>query len=107
MASITIHIPVGSTGEGRRVDLRPAFSVLNSLLAAGVAIPHDCGGKALCGTCRIRIREGGAGLSAKTGLEASRLAAVGAGPEERLACQTHCLRDIVIEIVGRKREEGT
>ena len=48
-----------------------AVSLLNSLLAAGVGIRHDCGGKALCGTCAVRIARGADSLSPIGPLEAA------------------------------------
>ncbi len=115
MAILKVHraAPVGLPGEAPApadgpVDLIPgsaAFSILNSLLAAGEAIPHDCGGKARCGTCRIRVLQGGAGLSRPGPGELLRLAAVGGGSDERLACQAFAARDVELEIVGRVRAE--
>jgi ferredoxin len=107
MATITLHLPGSPSGETRRIPLRPAFSLLNSLLAEGVDIPHDCGGKAICGTCRVRPGAGGAALSAMKEAEAQRLAAVDAGEGERLACQAHAIKDIELEIVGRTHREAT
>lgn len=73
---------------------------------AGVAIPHDCGGKAQCGTCRIKVVSGAEGLlpPMPQGAEAGRLAALGAGPDVRLACQIRTVRDLEVEILGRKTQ---
>ena len=98
MAMLTIR----GRGEPVHVPSNPAFSVLNNLLASGMSIPHDCGGKARCGTCRIRVVAGGEGLSRRTPAETLRLAAVGADEViERLACQCHAVRDVELEIAGR------
>ena len=80
------------------LEASPAVSILNSLLVSGVRIRHDCGGKALCGTCAIRVLEGGAGLSPVGPREAERLVAGQRPTGFRLACQSHAMRDIVIEI---------
>jgi ferredoxin len=77
----------------------PAVSILNALLRAGVAIRHDCGGKALCGTCALRVVEGGQALSPVRPLEAGRLAARGLPSGCRLACQAHATRDVEVEIL--------
>ena len=74
-------------------------SILTSLLQAGRPIRHDCGGKALCGTCRVRVLEGAAALSPISDRERARLSAAGAAPGERLACQAHAARDAEIEAV--------
>lgn len=86
-------------GEAPRgVRTGPAVSLLNALAKEGVKIRHDCGGKALCGTCRVRVVSGATGLSPVGERERARLEAVGAGPDERLACQAHAFRDVDIEI---------
>jgi ferredoxin len=102
----------GPSSPARSLTARPAFSLLNTLLAGGEAIPHDCGGKAQCGTCRVRVLAGGERLSRPRENELLRLGAVGAGGNERLACQTYATREVDLEIVGRSaspragRDEG-
>jgi ferredoxin len=93
-------------GSGDEVEASPAISLLNSLLAAGKGIRHDCGGKALCGTCAVRIVEGAKGLSPVAPLEAGRLAAAGRGEGYRLACQARASRDVVIEIPAARTRGG-
>lgn len=85
------------------VETTPAVSLLNSLVKEGIPIRHDCGGKALCGTCRIRILAGERSLNPVGDRERTRLEAVGAGPGERLACQSHAFRDVDIEIPEDRR----
>jgi ferredoxin len=80
------------------IEASPAVSLLNSLLAAGVRVRHDCGGKALCGTCAVRIVAGASGLSPPAPLEAKRLAGTGRPSGFRLACQARAARDVEIEI---------
>lgn len=89
------------------LELKPAFSILNQLAMAGVAIPHDCGGKALCGTCCVRVVEGSGAIVPKLAgeAEAARLGAVGAGEGERLACQIRSFHDLVLELPGRRTQE--
>ena len=85
-----------------KVTVHAAKSILNTLLQDGVKIRHDCGGKAQCGTCRIQIKSGSDKLSKKKPLEESRLTAVSAGPDERLACQTYTYGDIYIDIINKE-----
>jgi len=80
-----------------KIEGRSVLSVLNCLLEAGFPIRHDCGGKALCGTCRVRVISGK--LSPRLEREDARLLAVHAGPEERLACQAHAAGDVELETV--------
>jgi adenylate cyclase len=52
-------------------------------------VPHAslCGGRGRCTTCRVVIEEGAELLHAPSDAEKRSLAAVGAGPKTRLACQ--------------------
>jgi adenylate cyclase len=52
-------------------------------------IPHasQCGGRARCSTCRVRILAGGQTLPSPGKDEAATLARIKAGPDVRLACQ--------------------
>jgi ferredoxin len=93
-------------GDEAEVASSPAISMLNSLLAAGVHIRHDCGGKALCGTCAVRIAGGADGLSPMQPPEAERLAATGRAAGFRLACQARAARDVEIEIVAAAPADG-
>jgi ferredoxin len=92
-ARILIHGPAP-----RAVETSPTVSLLNALVRAGVRIRHDCGGKALCGTCRVRVVSGAGALSPVGERERERLDAVGASAGERLACQAHAFRDVEIEL---------
>ena len=92
-------IAVQPTGERARVVL--LRSLLNTLLAEGVAIDTVCGGKAVCGRCLVRVLEGSEHLSPPTDREKQRLAALGAGPGSRLACQAFTRGDVTIEVANR------
>lgn len=87
--------PVGQSPV--QFDASPARSVLVSAMAAGVRHRHDCGGKAQCGTCRVRVLSGMA--SPPDDRELRRLSAAGAGPDERLACQMRPGTDLVLKAV--------
>ena len=103
MAKLTvIH-----TGISEEVVLETsaAISILNTLLRAGVQINHRCGGKAQCGTCRIRVLEGSEHLSPIGDREERRLVSVPADEGVRLACQTYLFGDVTIEIPGRAEGE--
>lgn len=75
-------------------DASPVVSVLVSAQRAGAALRHDCGGKALCGTCRVVVEAGRASPVAER--ESARLSALGAGSAERLACQMRPGTDMVL-----------
>lgn len=91
-------------GRDERLQISPAVSILNTLLQNGVRISHLCGGKAVCGTCRIKILKGEEYLSPMQEAERVRLIS-GTGkenppPQTRLACQTYARGDIKIRILA-------
>ncbi|MFW5727312.1 MAG: 2Fe-2S iron-sulfur cluster-binding protein [Spirochaetia bacterium] len=91
-------------GSNEKIPISPAISVLNTLLQNGVRISHLCGGKAVCGTCRIKILAGEEYLSPMQEAERVRLTS-GTGkneppPHTRLACQTYARGDIKIKILA-------
>ena len=50
------------------------------------SVPLSCRG-AHCGICRLRVARGGDSFEPPSGVERDTLAALGAGPDERLGCQ--------------------
>jgi adenylate cyclase len=84
-------------GSRATIEVSPAFSILIAAQRAGAALRHDCGGKALCGTCRVRVISGT--LSPVLERERLRLDAVGAGPGVRLACQARPGSNLSLEAV--------
>ena len=108
MPSITI------AGTGRVIRTSAAVSILHALMREGEPIMHLGGGKAQCGTCRVRILRGEETLSPPTDYEKVKLSALKNPPRVRLACQTYTFGDVTVEIVnrpgsgpgnGRKRDE--
>lgn len=73
-AGPTVSGPVGAT-------------LLEISRSKGVPHASICGGRARCSTCRVRIEAGAAGLLPPELAEATTLAAIGAPPGVRLACQ--------------------
>ncbi len=92
MATLTIQ------PSGKTVAVSAAISLLNTMLREEVGIPHVCGGRAQCGTCRIKIISGAAQLTRPNSLEKERLGEELLNQGYRLACQTHAAGDVVIEI---------
>jgi len=89
------------------IQTNPAISILNALLRNGIAISFLCGGKAVCGTCRIKILEGENYLNPMREDERVRLShgrKEDKPPEHiRLACQTYTHGDIKIKILSPGR----
>jgi len=87
-------------------EASPVYSILVAAQRSGVPLRHDCGGKAQCGTCRVKVLSGR--LSPMEERERIRLEAVGAlpGPTAegdglvyRLACQSRPGSDLELEAV--------
>ncbi len=92
-------IKIQNTGEV--IEASPAVSILNNLLRSGIRINHFCGGKAICGTCRIVILSGSENLNPAGEKEKLRLSSSGISTSEtkvRLACQSYLSGDIEIRI---------
>ena len=100
----TKNVPVIRCVKGDQVwevPLSPVVSVLNLLLREGIPISHSCGGKALCGTCRVRVISEEGKTAPLNGIgprEAERLRALNLNPPYRLACQIYARSDVTIEI---------
>jgi ferredoxin len=87
-----------------KIEASPVVSILNNLLRQGVPINHVCGGKAQCGTCRVKILEGADKLSPKTGIEKKKLESLGNPENTRLACQTFLFGDVSVEIILKAKK---
>jgi ferredoxin, 2Fe-2S len=86
--------------EGKAADVPPGTSILDAAEAAGVELPHNCGGVCACTTCHVWIEEGLASLSDLEDAEDDRLnEAAGLAPSSRLGCQA-CVgdADVVVRI---------
>ena len=84
------------TLNGAREITGPAGgTVLDALLAEGVAIPAACGGKGTCGLCRVRA---GAGAGPILPTEAGRLSPAERRAGTRLACQMRLRAPVAVEI---------
>lgn len=74
--------------EGRRVTAQPA-SVLDIAREAGVTLRSDCGGRGVCGKCRVVVTGGNAELNPPTDKEIKHLSGEELASGYRLACQVY------------------
>jgi ferredoxin len=72
--------------SGVAAEAGPDETLLAVALRENVEISHVCGGKGVCGTCRLEVLEGAEGLSGVTDPERKHLAEL-LGSGWRLACQ--------------------
>lgn len=89
----------------KKIPLNPTMNLLNNILASGENIETICGGKAVCGKCRVKVLEGSKYISPKTKAEELKLKHL-LDEGWRLACQTFSLRDITVYIPSPGTEEG-
>jgi len=83
--------------QATEFEASPALSILIAAQRAGAPLRHDCGGKAICGTCRVRVVSGV--TSPVLERERTRLKATGAEAGVRLACQARAGSDLELEAV--------
>lgn len=86
--------------DGKTVEVPAGTSILDAADAAGVELPHNCGGVCACTTCHVWIEQGLESLSEIGDREDDRLnEAAGLGPTSRLGCQAEVgAADVVVRI---------
>ena len=90
--------------EDRQIAVEQGQTLLEALIAAGVFLRADCGGKRRCGKCMVKIAESSrASVSEADETEAKFLGAKELAAGSRLACCTEVLDDTAIEIPETSR----
>ena len=73
---------------GESADVATGTTLLDAAEAAGVELPHNCGGVCACVTCHVWVERGLGSLSPLTEREDDKLdEAVGLASRSRLGCQ--------------------
>jgi len=80
---------------GRRSDVPCGSTVLAAVRAAGLELVSVCGGRGLCGGCRVTAR---GGLTHPTGQEHELLTAAELAAGTRLACQAAVVADVRVNV---------
>ena len=90
--------------SGRAAEVARGTSLLRAAAAAGVDLPHNCGGVCACTTCHVWVGSGLESLSEIEEAEDDRLnEAAGLAPTSRLGCQAEVGdRDVVVRIPGNR-----
>lgn len=92
------RVPVTFTPAGVTVWVDEGVTVLDAARRAGVLIPATCGGRGICGSCGVRVREGS--LAPPDDLERVGLARAPAGV--RFACRARVSSPVTVSpIVAR------
>jgi 2Fe-2S ferredoxin len=89
---------------GRAAEVAPGTSILEAAEAAGVELPHNCGGVCACVTCHVWVEAGFDSLSELHDKEDDKLnEAVGLAPTSRLGCQAEVgTADLIVRIPGNR-----
>jgi uncharacterized 2Fe-2S/4Fe-4S cluster protein (DUF4445 family) len=90
--------------NGRRVKTEAGTTALEAAKKAGVGIRSECGGKGVCGKCKIIIKSSEA-VSEMSCAERKLLSQHDVEEGYRLACQTIILKDVMILIPPESRIE--
>jgi uncharacterized 2Fe-2S/4Fe-4S cluster protein (DUF4445 family) len=82
-----------SLPSGKSISVAPQTSILDALEMEGIYLTSSCGGKGVCGKCKVIVRSG----------DVDRRSTIKLSQEEveegyALACQSYPLGDIVIDI---------
>lgn len=96
-----VSAPVIEFLDGPTVSLAPGATLLEASRAAGLLQSSACGGRARCGTCRVKILTGGQELPPPNSAERELLAALEAQSNIRIACQVRPHSDLAVEILSR------
>lgn len=78
---------------GQSYPLKRGYSLLNNLLLNNIVSHSKCGGKAICGRCRIKITHGLEHCNKPLAEEQVILTNEQLKQGWRLACQTQCIRE--------------
>jgi ferredoxin, 2Fe-2S len=89
---------------GQGAEVAPGTTLLDAAEAAGVELPHNCGGVCACVTCHVWVERGLGSLSPLTEREDDKLdEAVGLTAHSRLACQAQVGdAEVVARIPGNR-----
>ena len=82
--------------DGRKILTRQGISLLQALKNESIFVPSACGGRGICGLCRLQIMEGAP--KNLTDQERAHLSAEEQAGHFRLACQVKTDRDMRIAI---------
>jgi len=88
--------------EGKKVKVPVSSTIFYAVKEAGLNIRSECGGKGICGKCRVIVRDLKA-VNKVTSTEKKHLSKSEIDLGYRLACQTTILKDLVVIIPEESR----
>jgi len=81
--------------DEKNIEVNKGTSILEALKKAGISIDTPCGGKGICGKCKVLVHKG---ISTIISIEEKFLSKEEIKEGFRLACQTKVFKDSIIEI---------
>jgi len=86
--------------DKKNIKVNEGATILEALESVGININTPCGGKGICGKCKILINKG---ITTATPIEEELLSGEEIKKGFRLACQTELFKDTIIEIPSEIR----
>lgn len=83
-----------NTTKGQSYPIERGQTLLKNMLLNNISTQSKCGGKAICGHCRVKVLSGQSHCNKPVAEEKIILNELQIEQGWRLACQLHCLRDI-------------
>ena len=96
MPLLTVH------SDNKQYEFASGKSLMDIMLDAGLFIDNACGGKGLCGKCRVRITKGETGPVSETESHILKADEIESGI--RLACLVYPESDIEIELLQKEKK---
>lgn len=93
MASIKFHI----NNSTKTTSVQQGKTILQAALQGRVALPHKCGGKASCLTCKVKIADQ-SNVSEPGQKEIRKLGESNLAKQVRLGCQTRIFGEVQVSI---------
>lgn len=93
------------TPSGKRISCEEGSNLLQALLEAGVFVDNPCGGKGICGKCKVRVLSGGDGnISPVTETERKHLSEEELADGIRLSCLAGVYGQVEIGLLEKERK---
>jgi uncharacterized 2Fe-2S/4Fe-4S cluster protein (DUF4445 family) len=89
--------------EGKRVKVSRGDTILDAANVGGVDLTSICGGKGVCGKCRVIVEQGADNAGPITNVERKLLRETEISSGYRLACQTIVLGPLIIKVPEESR----
>jgi uncharacterized 2Fe-2S/4Fe-4S cluster protein (DUF4445 family) len=83
--------------DGKKVMVKAGTNILQAAKEAGVGIRSECGGKGMCGKCKVIIKSADA-VSEMSSVEEKLLSKHEIREGYRLSCQTRILKNVVVMV---------